>query len=379
MKRRLSHLLLPALLVLAGTRAWAEPPVTAPAESEGDTPIPLQLAAPAKTSSSIFRNELVEVEIKDETQTTTSDFDTLYTGTQRTGSSLHIKQQLGEQFTLENTSRIVMQTSGDLSIQHSGDDTSSWAEGASAYNTLDGAWTPASGLHLAVTKTTENDLSEEAGTQGDALLMESQKLEATWQATAKTYVAVNTSLERDYDSGSLAFDSYRATGATISQALGKSNVTWNVAPSWQEDTLGATDPNLASVQAGPQMATSLDWKPVTGTKWSLGTSWNRLDAVSNALAQSTRDVFLAYDRAISKSLQFQLRTEGKDIQTPDAVATGSATPADQREISVQMGQRLSLSNTLSAALDFRHSFQQQNGETWTTAESLATFSLQKSF
>ena len=55
----------------------------------------------------------------------------------------------------------------------------------------------------------------------------------------------------------------------------------------------------------------------------------------------------------------------------------SATELDQ--ITFKVGQKYALSQSLSAQLDVSHSFEQQTGEPWATSESIATFSLQKSF
>ena len=338
-----------------------------PARALADAAIPLEVSSSGSagsTTSAIFRNELTNVVIKDDSAQS-ADFDDLANGVSKNGSTLVISQKLGDQVTLEQTTSLGIEKNDALPLT---DDPSS----TTSYNVTAASWAPTSALSFRISDTTEDDLTADPSNT-DPMLMDQRQMEATFQAAPGTKLWFCDSDERNFDYSSYAYDTYHNTGLTLSQMLGKTNLTWNVTPSWEEDTLGG---EWGSVQAGPQFSTSLDWKPATATKWSLGGSWNHMDGIANAVAQSTHTLFVAYDRAISQNLKFLLRTDYENQDSPKATAP---TAAELDQITFKVGQKYALSQSLSAQLDVSHSFEQQTGEPWATSESIATFSLQKSF
>ena len=358
--------LLPSVVLLA----WA---TLAASRALADSTIPLEVSSSGPTvptTSAIFRNELTNVVIKDDSAQPI-DFDDLAKGTSKNGSTLVISQKLGDQVTLEQSTSLGVQKTSETDALPLTDDSS-----ATSYNVMAANWTPISALSFRISDTTEDDLtanSSNTASNTDPLLMDHRQMEATFQAAPGTKLWFCDSDERNFDYSSYAYDTYHNTGVTFSQMLGKTNLTWNATPSWEQDTMGG---EWGSIQAGPQFNTSLDWKPAATTKWSLGGGWNHMDGIANAVAQSTKTLFLAYDHAVSQNLKFLLRTDYENQSSPKATAP---TPTDLDQITFKVGQKYALSQSLSAQLDVSHSFEQQTGEPWATSESMATFSLQKSF
>ena len=345
-------LALAGMATLAASRALADPAIPLEVSANGPT-----------TTSAVFRNELTNVVIKDDSAQPI-DFDDLAKGASKNGSTLVISQKLGDQVTLEQSTSLGVERTDALPLT---DDSS-----ATSYNVMAANWTPISAFSFRISDTTEDDLTADTSNT-DPLLMDHRQIEATFQAAPATKLWFCDSDERNFDYSSYAYDTYHNTGLTLSQLLGKTNLTWNVTPSWEQDSMGG---EWGSIQAGPQFNTSLDWKPVATTKWSLGGGWNHMDGIANAVAQSTHTLFLAYDHAVSQNLKFLLRTDYETQSSPKATAP---TPTDLDQITFKVGQKYALSQSLSAQLDVSHSFEQQTGEPWATSESMATFSLQKSF
>lgn len=336
-------------------------------------------------TSAIFRNELTQVDVTDERSTAT-DFDGMAKQTVTSGSGLSLRQKFGDQLLLTARTKVgVAQNSAGSAAGAVGSFNQSF-QGQSAANqaafnqTLssesrwNAAWTPADTLSFSYASSTTSELDDE-GSRAQTLSSDAT-FAAKWQAGAKTLLTLSNDRQESYDWGTLGNDGYETTSIALSQNLAP-NLTWNTSPGWLRNTSGGTNPYQLT---GPQLSTSVDWTPVQGTKWTVGGAWNRLQETdpwsTDAVDQTTRSLFVAYDRALGKNLRLQLRSDYSNLDAPRATV---ANPAQQEQFSVRAGQKYSFNDSFSARVDFSQCFQQQDRQAWATSESMATLSVQKNF
>lgn len=347
--------------------------------------IPIEVNANGDpNTSSIFRNELTQVDVTDE-RSAASDFDGMSKQTVTSGSGLALRQKIGDRLLFQATTKVGVAQNGMGSAGAVGsfnqDFQGQSAANQAAFNqTLSSEsrwsadWNPTDTVSVSYASSSTSELDDDR-TLAEVLSADTT-FSAKWRADGKTTLTLSNDQQKSYDWGTLGYDGYETTALSLSRNL-TPNLTWNASPGWLRDTSGGTNPYQ---MAGPQLSTSFDWAPVQGTKWTVGGAWNRLEETdqysSEPTGQTTRSVFVAYDRALGKNLRLQLRSDYSNLDAPRATA---ANVAQQEQFSVRAGQKYSLTDTFSARFDVSQCFQQQDRQAWATSESMATISIQKNF
>ncbi len=338
-------------------------------QSSDGTAVPASIQPNSGNPNLLFRDGLTNVELQD-TSSTPSLRD-LAAGTVWEGKGVVLRQTVTDKLSLEGQSAVNATQPGDLptvaALSGSGTTAASGKTGLAA------KWKPAEPLFVSFSTTSEATLNRDRdlGQSTATLSRDTQEMKTEWKALSATKLSLKLTQEKLQSSAS--YDARTSATVQFSQGLGKTGLTWNLSRGWKNERPDSTNP--ASEMVGGVNSTSFDWDAAAGTKLSLGGSWGEMDTPASATRESTRDLFLKWDRALSQRVRLQMGASyGTKSDTLDGVPYWEGEQA-----TVRMGQKMTLSDTASALFEVKHSVAQENGAGWKTDESAATFSLRKMF
>ena len=340
-----------------------------PFRAAAGEPVPLvALQAP----NTLLRSGLTDVELNDGSAPAKTEpvFGDLYKEVEHEAPVLTLRQKLGGGLVLEQHERVGIEREREAMVPGKEP-----IQNAAGESVLAAKWNPAERLTLKFSETSDTSLNAE-GNSPDTLLREVKALAAEWKAGGDAALSVNELSERDWDWGSSTFDTKRTTSIGLAQKFGKTGFSWSANPAWVEEVPGQEGAGFQSFAAsGPQLGGALEWKPQDGGTWQLGGLMNQFEEVDAAASTATRRLFLAYDRSMAHGFRFLFRT---DYETVDS-RNGAAAASEEDRFRLRLGESMTLPDDFSAQIDVSRSLQQQDRQSWTNADSLATLSVRKQF